>query len=54
MDESYSHKNYCCHEDSLYDPNDERDLEVKAMHKEWRSCFIADIVDADQSIPDEE
>ena len=26
MDESYIHKNYARHDDSLYDPNDEQDL----------------------------
>lgn len=53
MDESYIHKNYCRHEDSLYDPNDEQDLTTVAHHKGQRYCFIAAIVDADHSIPEE-
>lgn len=48
MDESYIHKNYCRHDDSLYDPNDEQDLETKAMHKGSRYCFIAAIIDEDK------
>lgn len=51
MDESYIHQNYSRHEDSLYDPNDEQDLMVKQQHKGRRYCFIAAIIDADQSIP---
>ena len=50
MDESYIHKNYQRNEDSLFDPNDEQDLEVKALHKGRRYCFIAAIIDEDQSI----
>ena len=30
MDESYSPKNYCLHDESLYDSNDEQYLHVKA------------------------
>jgi len=30
IDESYIHKNYCCHDDSLYDLNNQQDLETKA------------------------
>ena len=52
MDESYIHKNYQCHDDSLFDPNDKHDLEVKAMHKGRRYCFIAAIIDEDQSMRD--
>ena len=33
MDESYIHKNYHRHDDSLFDPNDEQDLERIAQHK---------------------
>ena len=51
MDESYIHKNYCQHEDSLYDPNDEQDLTTVAVHKGQQYCFIAAIVDADHTIP---
>jgi transposase len=47
MDESYIHKNYCRHDDSLYDPNDEQDLQTIRIHKGQRYCFIAAIVDAD-------
>ena len=53
MDESYIHKNYARHHDSLYDPNDEKDVQVKAQHKGSRYCFIAAIVDADYTIPEE-
>jgi transposase len=54
MDESYIHKNYCRHEDSLYDPNDEQDLTTIAIHKGQRYCFIAAILDADHSVPESE
>ena len=53
MDESYIHKNYCRHGDALYDPNDEHDLTTVAYHKGQRYCFIAAIIDADHSIPEE-
>ena len=33
MDKSYIHKNYCCHENFLYDPKDEKGLETVSMHK---------------------
>ena len=49
MDESYIHKNYHRHDDSLFDPNDEQDLETKAHHKGQRYCFIAAIIDDDRS-----
>ncbi len=49
MDESYIHQNYCRHEDSLYDPNDEQDLTTVPRHKGRRYCFIAAIIDADRS-----
>ena len=49
MDESYIHKNYQRHDDLLFDPNDEQDLEVKAMHKGRRYCFIAAIIDEDKA-----
>ena len=45
MDESYIRKKYQRHENSLFDPNDEQDLEVKALHKGRRYCFIAVIID---------
>ncbi len=53
MDESYIHKNYCRHEDSLYDPNDEQDLTTIVTHKGQRYCFIATIIEADHVIPEE-
>ena len=53
MDESYIHKNYCRHEDSLYDPSDEQDLTTIVTHKGQRYCFIAAIIDADHAIPQE-
>ena len=52
MDESYIHKNYQRHENSLFDPNNKQDLEVKAMHKGRQYCFIAAIIDEDQSMGD--
>ena len=57
MDESYIHKNYQRNDDSLFDPNDEQDMEVKAMHKGRRYCFIAAIIDEDksfESVPSQE
>ena len=33
MDESYIHNNYHQYEHSLFEPNNEQDLETKAMHK---------------------
>ena len=52
MDESYINKNYACHEDYLYDPNDEQDLTTIATHKGQCYCFIAVILDANHSIPE--
>ena len=43
MDESYIHKNYCRHEDSLYDPNDEQDLTTVTHQKGQRYCFIGEL-----------
>jgi transposase len=54
MDESYVHKNYCRHHDTLYDPNDEQDLQVRKMHKGERYCFIAAMISADESVPVDE
>ena len=51
MDESYIHKNYCRHEDSLYYQNDEQDLTTITHYKGQHYCFIAAIVDADHSVP---
>eukprot|EP00171_Calliarthron_tuberculosum_P022698 IDg22698t1 len=53
-DESYIHKNYARHEDSLYNPNNEQDLTTIASHKGQHYCFIAAILDADHSVPEEE
>ena len=58
IDESYIHKNYHRHDDSIFDPNDEQDLETKAQHKGKRYCFIAAIIDDDRrpevmAIPEE-
>ena len=53
MDESYI-KNYCRHSDSLYDPNDEQDLTTVAHHKGQRYCFIAAIIDADHTVPEQD
>ena len=39
MDERYIHKKYQRHNDSLFNPNYEQDMEVKAMHK-GRRFFI--------------
>ena len=44
-DESYIHKNYSRHQDSLHDPNDVLDLSVKQHHKGERYCFIGAIID---------
>ena len=33
MDKSYVHKRYSSHEDSMFDPDDKHDLQVKAQHK---------------------
>ena len=49
MDESYIHKNYHKYDDSLFDPNDEQDLERIAQHKGKHYCFIAAIIDDDKS-----
>jgi hypothetical protein len=40
-------------EDSIYDPNDENELS-KEKHKGGRFCFIAAIIDEDDSIPVDE
>ena len=50
MYESYIHKNYQCHDDLLFDPNDKRDMEVKVMHKKRSFCFIAAIIDENQTL----
>jgi len=40
LDESYIHKNYQQHNDSLFDPNNEQELEVKAQHKPKLHCLL--------------
>jgi hypothetical protein len=45
LDESYIHHHYKCHDDSLFDPNDELDVQDKEKHKGQRLCFIGAIVD---------
>ncbi|OQR85314.1 hypothetical protein ACHHYP_11956 [Achlya hypogyna] len=44
-DESFVHHHYKRHDDSLYDPNDEQDLQIKEKHKGARFCFIGAIVE---------
>ena len=51
MYESYIHNNYCRHEDSLYDPNEEQDLTQIAHHKDKCYYLIAAIVDTYHSVP---
>mgnify|MGYP005854614081 CR=1 FL=1 len=44
LDESYIHQHYNKNEDSVYDPNDEQDLQVgKQPHKGNRYCFLCAI-----------
>lgn len=50
LDESYVHQNYARHDDSLFDPNNEQDLQVTVKHKGRRYCFIAAIIDDDPAI----
>ncbi|KAH9112766.1 hypothetical protein LEN26_002882 [Aphanomyces euteiches] len=48
LDESYIHHHYARHGESLYslyDPNDEQELQVKSKHKGQRYCFIGAILD---------
>ena len=53
MDESYIYNdNYCLHEESLYDPNYEQYLTTISHHKCHHYFFIADIFDADHSVPE--
>jgi len=52
MDESYIH-HHKRHNDSLYDPNDEQDLQVQGKNKGQRYCFITAILDADPTVPEE-
>jgi hypothetical protein len=50
MDESYIHRHYKRMKDTIYAPNDENELS-KGKHKGGRFCFIAAIIDEDDSIP---
>lgn len=50
LDESYVHHNYDRHDDSIFDPSDEQDIQIVVKHKGRRFCFIAAIVNADHSI----
>lgn len=43
VDESYIHHHYKRFDESLYDPNDEQDLNVRQLHKGQRYCFAAAI-----------
>jgi len=45
MDESYIHHHYHRHENSLWDPNDELDLQQKMQHKGKRYCIIGAIIE---------
>ena len=48
MYESYIHKNYHRYDDSIFDPNDEQDLEAKAQHKGKWYRFITAIIEDDR------
>jgi len=43
LDESYIHEHYHRLEESIWDPNDDQDLQCKLPHKGQRYCFIAAI-----------
>ena len=49
IDESYIHKNYHRHDDSLFGPNNEQDLERIVQHKGKHYWFIAAIINDNQS-----
>lgn len=51
LDESFIHRHYKCHDDSLYDPEDSRPL-PKDSHKGSRYCFIAAILSKDPLAPE--
>ena len=53
MDESYTHKNYNWYEDYLFEPNDKKALETKAMNKDIQYCFIAATINVDKTIPED-
>ena len=43
LDESYIHLHYCRYENSLYDPNDEQDEQIRKPNKGKRICFLSAI-----------
>ena len=47
MDESYIQNNYALNDDGFYDPNDEKDMLMKAPHNGNLYCIIAAVIDAD-------
>ncbi|EGD77916.1 hypothetical protein PTSG_09551 [Salpingoeca rosetta] len=53
LDESYIHHHYRRHDESLYDPGDNR-LLPKQKHKGRRFCFIAAIISSDPAVPEAE
>lgn len=48
MDKSYIHNNYQRQDDSIFDTNDEHDLE--AMQKGRQYCFVAAIIDKNRFV----
>ena len=50
MDERYIHKNYQHHDNFFFEHNDEKYLEVKSIHKGRLFCFVATIIDEDQTL----
>jgi hypothetical protein len=51
LDESYIHHHYHRNDDSLWDPNDEQDIQVgKPSAKGRRYCFLAAIQGADPRV----
>ena len=43
LDESYVHQHYSRTDNSLYDTNDDQELQVRNAHKGRRICFVAAI-----------
>lgn len=50
-DESYLHHHYNRYEESVYDPNDEQDEQVRMQHKGKRFCFVSAIQSANPVSP---
>ncbi|RHY97816.1 hypothetical protein DYB37_012858 [Aphanomyces astaci] len=46
LGEPFIHKHYKRHNDSLFDPSDDLDVQRKENHKGRRYCFIAGILDS--------